>query len=120
MLARFLINTTISKVHYPDVEGLAKRFVDCTPQQFADGMINRKISDVKRHGKYLWLEMCDQKASTPIFHFGMSGGFRIKSAPDVTYLKELERVKKRAKNEIDGQCESYAYGRHHVQSTNIY
>ena len=95
---------------YPDAEGLSKRFLNCTPTSFAAGLVNRKILDIKRHGKYLWFEMADQQPLTPIFHFGMSGGFRIKSAPDVTYLKELERVKMKAKNEVDGQCESFVYG----------
>jgi formamidopyrimidine-DNA glycosylase len=113
LLARFLIHSHITKVIYPDANGLAKRFLNCTPTVFADGFINRKILDIKRHGKYLWFEMADQQSCTPIFHFGMSGGFRIKSAPDVTYLKELERVKMKAKNEIDGQCESYVYGNLH-------
>ncbi|CAF1012498.1 unnamed protein product [Adineta ricciae] len=109
LLARFLTHTHITKVSYPDADGLAKRFLNCTPNSFADGLVNRKILDIKRHGKYLWFEMADQKPLTPIFHFGMSGGFRIKSAPDVTYLKELEHVKRKAKNEVDGQCESFVY-----------
>ncbi|CAF0812335.1 unnamed protein product [Adineta steineri] len=109
LLARFLIRTHITKVSYPDADGLSKRFMNCTPNAFADGIINRKILDIKRHGKYLWFEMADKQSLTPIFHFGMSGGFRIKSAPDVTYLKELQHVKMKAKNEIDGQCESFVY-----------
>lgn len=110
LLSRFLLQTQITKVVYPDTEGLAKRFLNCSPMSFADALTNRKIVEIKRHGKYLWFEMADEKALTPIFHFGMSGGFRIKSAPDVTYLKELERVKNKAKNEIEGQCESFVYG----------
>lgn len=110
LLARFLTHTHITKVSYPDADGLSKRFTNCTPDSFADSLVNRKISDIKRHGKYLWFEMADKKALTPIFHFGMSGGFRIKSAPDVTYLTELKRTKMKAKNEVDGQCESFVYG----------
>jgi formamidopyrimidine-DNA glycosylase len=110
LLARFLIHTHISKVSYPDADGLSKRFMNCTPAKFADALVNRKIIDIKRHGKYLWFEMADQQPLTPIFHFGMSGGFRIKSAPDVTYLKEIQFRKMKAKNEIDGQCESFVYG----------
>lgn len=111
LLMRFLNHTHITKVTYPDANGLARRFMNCTPVTFADGLVNRKILDVKRHGKYLWFEMADQKPLTPIFHFGMSGGFRIKSAPDVTYLKEIKLVKMKAKNEVDGQCESFVYGK---------
>jgi formamidopyrimidine-DNA glycosylase len=84
--------------------------MNCTPATFADGLVNRKILDIKRHGKYLWFEMADRQSLTPIFHFGMSGGFRIKSAPDVTYLTEVKHRKMKAKNEIDGQCESFVYG----------
>ncbi len=110
LLARFLIHTHITKVSYPDADGLAKRFMNCTPAVFADSLFNRKILDIKRHGKYLWFEMADRQPLTPIFHFGMSGGFRIKSAPDVTYLTEIKHRKMKAKNEIDGQCESFVYG----------
>ena len=114
LLARFLKHTHIAKVSYPDADGLAKRFLNCTPATFADGLVNRKILDIKRHGKYLWFEMADRKPLTPIFHFGMSGGFRIKSAPDVTYLTEIKHRKMKAKNEIDGQCESFVYGNIHL------
>lgn len=113
LLARFLTHTHITKVSYPDADGLSKRFMNCTPTTFANGLANRKILDIKRHGKYLWFEMADRKPLTPIFHFGMSGGFRIKSAPDVTYLTEIKHRKMKAKNEIDGQCESFVYGKVH-------
>ncbi|CAF4842120.1 unnamed protein product [Rotaria sp. Silwood1] len=109
LLARFLNHTHITKVTYPDADGLSRRFMNCTPTTFANSLVNRKILDIKRHGKYLWFEMMDQQPLTPIFHFGMSGGFRIKSAPDVTYSKEIKLVKMKAKNEIDGQCESFVY-----------
>ncbi|CAF4124133.1 unnamed protein product, partial [Rotaria magnacalcarata] len=102
-------HTHITKVSYPDADSLARRFMNCTPTTFANSLVNRKIIDIKRHGKYLWFEMADQQPLTPIFHFGMSGGFRIKSAPDVTYAKEIKLVKMKAKNEVDGQCESFVY-----------
>ena len=111
LLARFLSRAYITKVSYSDVDGISKRFMNCTPSKFADSLINRKIFDIKRYGKYLWFEMVDQQPLTPVFHFGMSGGFRIKSAPDVTYAKEIQNVKMKAKNEIDGQCESFVYGK---------
>ncbi|CAF2734865.1 unnamed protein product [Rotaria sp. Silwood2] len=109
LLARFLNHTHITKVTYPDADGLSKRFMNCTPITFANSLVNRKVLDIKRHGKYLWFEMVDQQPLTPIFHFGMSGGFRIKSAPDITYSKEIKLAKMKAKNEIDGQCESFVY-----------
>ncbi|CAM4927023.1 unnamed protein product [Rotaria socialis] len=109
LLSRFLNHTHITKVSYPDADSLARRFMNCTPTTFANSLVNRKIIDIKRHGKYLWFEMADQQPLTPIFHFGMSGGFRIKSAPDVTYAKEIKLVKMKAKNEVDGQCESFVY-----------
>ncbi|CAF3774554.1 unnamed protein product [Rotaria sordida] len=109
LLASFLNHTHITKVTYPDADGLSKRFINCTPTTFANGLVNRKILNIKRHGKYLWFEMEDQQPLTPIFHFGMSGGFRIKSAPDITYSKEMKLIKMKAKNEIDGQCESFVY-----------
>ncbi|CAF4318903.1 unnamed protein product [Rotaria sp. Silwood2] len=110
LLAHFLIRIHNTKVSYPDADGLSKHFINCTPTTFTDRLINRKMLDIKRHEKYLWFEMTDRKPLIPIFHFGRSGGFRIKSAPDVTYLKELKHVKMKAKNEIVGQCESYVYG----------
>ncbi|CAF2705345.1 unnamed protein product [Rotaria sp. Silwood2] len=109
LLAHFLIRIHNTKVSYPDADGLSKHFINCTPTTFTDRLINRKMLDIKRHEKYLWFEMTDRKPLIPIFHFGRSGGFRIKSAPDVTYLKELKHVKMKAKNEIVGQCESYVY-----------
>jgi formamidopyrimidine-DNA glycosylase len=57
LLARFLIHTHITKVSYPDADGLARRFMNCAPTTFADGIVNRKILDIKRHGKHLWFEM---------------------------------------------------------------
>lgn len=46
-----------------------------TPRRFASALRGRTVIAVHRHGKHLWMEL-DRKPF-PLFHFGMTGSFRV-------------------------------------------
>ena len=50
-------------------------YVDKAPSTFARKLRGRKVEAARRKGKYLWLEL--DARPWPIFHFGMTGRFRL-------------------------------------------
>jgi len=57
--------------------------VDTT--KFEKKLTNRKVLQVRRKGKYLWLEL--DKPPFPTFHFGMTGKFEVKPKEDKEKFK---------------------------------
>jgi formamidopyrimidine-DNA glycosylase len=49
------------------------------PQRFRRALIGRRVLGAHRRGKHLWLEL--DRRPWPCFHFGMTGGFHIPTAP---------------------------------------
>ena len=52
----------------------------------------RRVEAVHRHGKQLWFEL--DRGPHPLFHFGMTGAFRVPSEPDLQ-LKTGPKVEER-------------------------
>ena len=48
-------------------------FEALSPRRFERTLLGRRVLDVGRHGKHLWLELDERP--WPCFHFGMTGGF---------------------------------------------
>jgi formamidopyrimidine-DNA glycosylase len=46
-----------------------------SPLQFEDALRGTRVLAVRRKGKHLWMEL--DRRPWPLFHFGMTGGFRI-------------------------------------------
>src|SRR5262245_7481182 len=50
-------------------------FEGVSPRRFQQALLGRRVVDVGRHGKHLWIEL--DRRPWPSFHFGMAGGFHI-------------------------------------------
>jgi formamidopyrimidine-DNA glycosylase len=44
-----------------------------SPRAFSNALVGRRVRDIGRHGKHLWLEL--DRRPWPCFHFGMTGEF---------------------------------------------
>src|SRR5215813_13756864 len=51
------------------------------PREFTKALLGRRVRDVGRHGKHLWLVL--DRRPWPCFHFGMTGEFHAPSARTV-------------------------------------
>ena len=47
-------------------------FINCTPKEFSQALINKKLQNIDRYGKFLIWEV---DGIFPVFHLGMSGAF---------------------------------------------
>jgi len=50
-------------------------YAGVTPRRFAAAVRGRRVGRVRRKGKHLWLEL--DRRPWPVFHFGMTGRFRL-------------------------------------------
>jgi formamidopyrimidine-DNA glycosylase len=64
-------------------------FEGVTPARFRRALLGRRVRDVHRHGKHLWLEL--DRRPWPCFHFGMAGGFSTPRAPGVKLVSSGRR-----------------------------
>lgn len=53
-------------------------FDGVTPDQVRRALLGATVKAVRRHGKQLWFQL--DRAPHPLFHFGMTGAFRTRSA----------------------------------------
>ena len=51
-------------------------FDELAPREIARRLTGRRVEDVQRKGKYLWF--CLDQGPHPLFHFGMTGAFRVR------------------------------------------
>jgi formamidopyrimidine-DNA glycosylase len=49
------------------------------PARFAAALRGRRVAEVRRRGKHLWLEL--DRRPWPLFHFGMTGAFELAPGP---------------------------------------
>ncbi len=61
-------------------------FPEGGPDAFVQALTGRRVRRVERLGKYVWFEL--DRAPHPVFHFGLSGAFRVPGVAPV----ELESV----------------------------
>lgn len=59
------------------------------PRRFRQTLLGRRVLDVGRHGKHLWLELDERP--WPCFHFGMTGGFHAPRARGVRLVSSGSR-----------------------------
>jgi formamidopyrimidine-DNA glycosylase len=64
-------------------------FDHVSPARFGRALLDRRVANVKRHGKHLWFEL-DQRP-WPCFHFGMTGGFHAPRARGVRLVSSGTR-----------------------------
>ncbi|PFH54723.1 hypothetical protein AMATHDRAFT_134949 [Amanita thiersii Skay4041] len=62
-------------------------FSQLSHTEFASKVIGRKIQNVGRYGKYLYIEL-DGDGPMPVLHFGMTGLFQIKGENPTYYRKK--------------------------------
>ena len=72
LAARHLAGKRIQRVRAAD-----DRIVYCgvTPRRFAAALRGRRVENVARRGKHLWLQL--DRRPWPAFHFGMTGAFAV-------------------------------------------
>lgn len=54
-------------------------FEGVSPDAVAEALTGARVAAARRHGKHLWLEL--DRRPWPLFHFGMTGAFRVPEEP---------------------------------------
>lgn len=85
LLRAHLLNKTIRSIAAPDDDLLYVK--PLTGTEFARRLLNSKVTDVGRNGKYFWLEL--NNAFTVLMHFGMTGWVYIRNA--MTHYSPMEQ-----------------------------
>src|SRR3989442_5204541 len=62
---------------------------EAAPTQVRRALLGRRVREVGRHGKHLWLEL--DRRPWPCFHFGMAGGFHTPQVRGVRLVSPGER-----------------------------
>src|SRR5882724_4355368 len=62
---------------------------EAAPTQVRRALLGRRVREVGRHGKHLWLEL--DRRPWPCFHFGMAGGFHTPQVRGVRLVSAGER-----------------------------
>ena len=56
-------------------------YAGVSPEDFEGALLGRRVEAVRRRGKQLWFEL--DRAPHPLFHFGMTGAFRVPHLEDL-------------------------------------
>jgi formamidopyrimidine-DNA glycosylase len=80
--ARVLLEGLLRRRRIVSVAAVADPIVyaGVTPRRLAAALRGRRVERVGRKGKHLWLEL--DRRPWPVFHFGMTGGFRVYERED--------------------------------------
>jgi formamidopyrimidine-DNA glycosylase len=75
--ARVLLESVLRRRRIVAVETVPDSivYVGVTPRRLAAALRGRVVKRVGRKGKHLWLEL--DRRPWPVFHFGMTGGFKV-------------------------------------------
>jgi formamidopyrimidine-DNA glycosylase len=59
------------------------------PTRLRRALVRRRVTDVRRHGKYLWFPL--DRRPWPVIHFGMTGGFHTPEGRGVKLISSGDR-----------------------------